>query len=291
MAKLFVILLALCTSIAHAASPTVEPVRMALTDAMFTGEPETRARWADYLARKLGRPILFVERRSYSDIQQLLRLGDVDFAWVCGLPYVISARQHLVRYVVTPKFNGSATYRIYLITSAARQDVDAKSLRGRIFAFSDPDSVSFRALVTGAVHPVDPIGDLNRFFAVYFFTFNHTDTIRAVADGLADAGSVDGQMWDITAHTEPQTVRRTRVIARSQDYGLPPIVAAAHVSDALLARMRNALTGMSGDQEGKRILARFRIDGFEVYPDALYDSIRTGPAREPLSVPPRWRAK
>jgi len=291
MARLLVALFALWASIAHAAAPTVEPVRIALTNAMFTDEPETRARWADYLARKLRRPILFVERRSYSDIQQLLRLGDVDFAWVCGLPYVVSARQNVVRYVVTPQFDGSATYRIYLITSAARQDVDAKSLRGRIFAFSDPDSVSFRALVAGALHPVEPIGDLNRFFTVHFFTFNHMDTIRAVADGLADAGSVDGQMWDILAQTEPQTARRTRVIARSRDYGLPPIVAAAQVSDALLTQMRDGLVAMSNDPEGKAILARLRIDGFGVYPDALYDSIRTDAALDPVSVAPTRRAE
>lgn len=287
MSKLLVILFALWASVA----PAAEPVRIALTDAMFTGEPETRTRWGDYLAHKLRRPVVFVERRSYNDIQQLVRLGDVDFAWVCGLPYVVSARQNVARYVVTPKFNGSATYRIYLITSAARQDIDARSLRGKIFAFSDPDSVSFRALVAGAVPPVEPIGDLNRFFAVYFFTFNHADTIRAVADGLADAGSVDGQIWDIMGQTEPQTVRRTRVMARSQEYGLPPIIAAAHVSDVLLTQMRDGLIAMSGDPEGQRILARLRLDGFAVYPDALYDSIRAGPALEPVGIAPTWRSE
>ena len=291
LARLILISIALWAFVPHAAAATVEPVRIALTDAMFTDEPQTRAQWADYLGRKLQRPVLFVERRTYNDVQQLIRLGEVDFAWICGLPYVLGARQHFMRYVATPEFNGGVTYRIYVIAAAGRQDVDAKSLRGRIFAFSDPDSVSFRALVAGAVHPVEPIDDLNRYFSVYFFTSNHADTIHAVADGVADAGSVDGQIWDIMAQTEPQTVRRTRVIARSEHYGLPPIVAAAHVSDALLAQMRDGLIAMSADSEGKRILARLRIDGFGVYPDALYDSIRRGPALDAIGVGSSMRAE
>ena len=62
-------------------------------------------------------------------------------------------------------------------------------------------------------------------FRKTFFTWAHQDTVRAVAVGLAQAGAVDGYIWETLDRIEPELTRETRVVAKSDWYGFPPIVA------------------------------------------------------------------
>ena len=254
-----------------------EPIRIGLTDVALVNDGAQEL-WAKYLERTLGRPVLFVVRRSYADIQQLLRLGDIDFGWICGYPYVIDESRGSARYVATPEINGRPTYRILLIVPQGSPRASISDLKGQVFAFSDPDSVSFRSVVGGFVDHQSPILDLNSFFATYFFTYSHVNTVQAVADGLADGGSVDGQVWEILSRLAPDVTQKTRVIAQSELYGLPPIVASSRVPEETLILMRKILTEMVSEPEGERILAELHVDRFTVQSNALYASIRNGPA-------------
>ena len=44
--------------------------------------------WQAYLQRELGRPVAFVQRRSYREVSELLMAEKLDAAWICGFPYV-----------------------------------------------------------------------------------------------------------------------------------------------------------------------------------------------------------
>ncbi|ROR31980.1 PhnD/SsuA/transferrin family substrate-binding protein [Inmirania thermothiophila] len=252
------------------ASPA-PPLRIGLTAVILDDRTGLLEQWRDYLARRLGRPVAFVQRTAYREVVELLVTGRAEAAWLCGFPYV-RFRERL-RLVAVPLYRGEPLYQSYLIVPAS--DTDTRSildLNGRVFAYSDPDSNSgflvpqYRLRTLGR----DPA----RFFRRTFFTWAHRKVVEAVAVGLADGGAVDGYIWESLARTEPQLTARTRVVERSRKFGFPPIVARADADEATVAALRRVLVGMARDPEGRQILARLNLDGFTPGDDTLFADIR-----------------
>ena len=276
---LVILLLFVVSHLAHAKPP----IRFGLTKAVFVNESVAYEQWRHYLEKRLGRPVKFVQKRSYHEIQQLLRLGELDFAWICGDPYVRGLKENILKYVATPIINNKPSYRIFLIVPATSSAKTLEDLKGRIFAFSDPDSVSFHALAGGYLSSKrEVIRELDSFFKVHFFTYSHVNTVMAVADKMADGGSVDGHVWEELAKQVPELTKKTKIIARSEHYGLPPIVASWRVEDSLAERMKSVLLDMDGNRTGLEILEHLQSNRFSDMDDTLYNSIRNGPAQVPL---------
>ena len=47
----------------------------------------------------------------------------------------------------------------------------------------------------------------------------------AVAKGMVDGASVDGLIWEYYHQRKPSVTARTRIIKKSEEYGIPPLVA------------------------------------------------------------------
>jgi phosphonate transport system substrate-binding protein len=177
-----------------------------------------------------------------------------------------------MQLVAVPLYQGRPLYQSYLIVPAGDHRTRTFSdLRGAVFAFSDPDSNSgylvprFRMLELG----LDPAG----FFRKTFFTWSHQDVVRAVAEGVAGAGAVDGYVWDTLTQLNPALTNATRVAVRSPWYGFPPIVSRRTIAPVLFTRMQKALLNMPDHKEGQRVLQQLNLDGFVAGEDALFDSI------------------
>jgi len=144
-------------------------------------------------------------------------------------------------------------------------------IRGTVHAFSDPDSTS-GYLVTRwmlALRQTTPA----RFFRDSFFTYGHRNVIRAVGAGLAQSGSIDGYVWDVMTEREPELVRRTRVVFKSEWLGFPPMVAPIAVRNTpAVTQLAEALLDMPADGAGRDILAVLALDGFTEGTPDMYDS-------------------
>ncbi len=117
------------------------PLRIGLTPVFLDDQAAFLNKWRDYLQHKLARPVIFVQRGRYREIVDLLRDGKLEFAWLCGYPYIRN-RNHF-RLVAVPLYQDEPLYHSYLIVPAS--DTKTRSLdnlRGKVFAFSDPDSNS-----------------------------------------------------------------------------------------------------------------------------------------------------
>jgi phosphonate transport system substrate-binding protein len=202
-----------------------------------------------------------VPRDSYRDTIDMVKQGELDFAWVSAFPYVYMHELFKARLVAVPVINGRPTFRAYLLVPVAdRTTSSLMDLKGKIFAYADPYSH------TGYVVPLYELKQAGltseRFFARTLFTFGHKNVIRAVAAGLADGGYVDSFVWDSLAAIQPELTAGTRVVARSPEYGSPPIIAARGVSESDVAAMRSVLLNMAADVEGAKLLTLMRIDRF-----------------------------
>ncbi len=247
------------------------PLRFGTTPVFLNEQIQLLDRWQRLLEARLERPVRFVQRASYREIVDLL-LGDgVEVAWLCGHPLVLHETRLAV--VAVPRYQGAALYRSHLIVPASdattRQVTD---LRGRVFAFSDPLSNSGylvpRAEIAGS--GANP----SSFFRRSFFTFSHRKVVDAVRAGLADGGAVDGYVWDTMAAQQPASVAGLRVAWRSAPHGFPPVVARRNWAPGEARQLADVLRAMADGPEGRAILGRLNIEGFEPPRAGQFDSIR-----------------
>lgn len=246
------------------------PLRIGLTPVFLDDQVSFLARWRAWLEKVLVRQVIFVQRGSYREIVDLLRAGKIDFAWLCGYPYV--RFRHQLKLVAVPLWRGRPLYQSYLIVPADDQRSHSLAdLRGRVFAYSDPDSNS------GFLYPQYQLiaqgENPSLFFARSFFTWAHRKVVEAVGVALADGGAVDGYVWETLAEIHPELTRVTRIIDRSGDLGYPPFVARSDISAAELERFRAALLDMAEDPTGAELLRAMRLDGFIAGSPALFDGI------------------
>src|SRR5512141_2076905 len=247
-----------------------EPVHIGVTAVILEDQMSFLDEWRRYLGAKLGREVRFVQRGSYRGINDLLREGKIDFAWVCGAPYV--RHGEFMKLLAVPVYQGKPLYRSYLIVpsddSATQSLLD---LRGRVFAYSDPESNSGYLYVQSALLALHERP--NAFFGRSFFTWGHRNVVEAVRTRLAHGGTVDGYVWDTIEKLRPEVARGTRIVARSPEFGFPPLVARPGVPAPELEKMRAVLIGMAADPDGARLLARLNLDGFIAGEPALFASI------------------
>jgi phosphonate transport system substrate-binding protein len=246
------------------------PVRIGLTAFTQANHASFVQSWQHYLEKRLKRPVSFVQRGSYREVMVLLQSGKLDFAWLCGYPYITNTKDF--RLLVVPVYLGKTSYQSYLIVPAADRQTDSIfDLKGKMFAFSDPDSS------TGYLFPTFELRSLNKnpytFFSESFFTWSQYNVIRAVASGLAQGGSVDGYVWDNLARQHPELTKQTRIVTKSPEFGFPPFVSRRSVDSADENAFRNALISMSRDAEGRELLEELNLDGFVPGNDIIYHSI------------------
>lgn len=246
-------------------------LRLGITPVFLDDQPAIQQAWKEYLELRLKRPVSFVQRGSYREIIDLLLRGKLDAAWICGLPYVENKRRLVL--VAAPVYQGEPTYRSYLVVSKNDKKTQgwADLRAGSVFAFSDPDSNS------GSLYPrvtmrnagIDP----DRYFRKTLYAHGHSSVVQSVAEGVADAGSVASYVWDTIARDHPEITGMTRIAARSETFGAPPVVARADLPANEVAELRAALKQMADAPEGKRALRLLNLDGFVDVPASHYESV------------------
>ncbi len=242
-----------------------------LTPVFLDSDIKLTAELEQYLSEKLSSNVSLVKRRTYMEITSLLLAGQLDAAWICGLPFIQNKAQ--LQLVAVPVYRGAPKYQAYLITHATSSASDPKDTKGGIHVFSDPDSNSGH-LVTSAW--LAEMGETpTTFFSKTFFAYGHRNVIRAVGSGLAQSGSVDGYVWEVMRELEPNLIAKTKVLRKSEQMGFPPIAAARNADKAVVQEIANALISMPTDPTGTRILSLLKLDGFSREPASLFDSIAT----------------
>lgn len=254
-------------------STAVVPLRVAIAAVISPkGTVEGYRPLLDYLQRTLDRPVELVQRRTYAEVNELIKSGYVDVAFVCTSAYVAGQREFGMELLVAPQVKGETVYYSLLIVPATSDAHSLADLRGKVFAFTDPMSTSGRLYPTFLVKQLGETPE--RFFARTFFTYSHDDAIRAVADGLADGAAVDSLVYAYAVAREPELATRTRIIHRSPPFGIPPVVVGPNARPQLVAELRDTLLRMADDPQGRAALAELDIDRFVLIDDSAYDSVR-----------------
>ena len=251
-------------------SDASRPIRFGTTAVILEDQVAILHSWKGYLEERIGRPVRFVHRGSYQEISELLSKDQLDFAWVCGYPYV--RNRTFMRLLAIPLYEGRPLYQSYLIVPKSDTTTHSfRDLKGKIFAYSDPNSNS------GFLVPQYELVRLGEnpasFFQKSFFTWAHSKVVTAVAAGLANGGAVDGYVWETLQRTHPELTAQTRVVRKSALYGFPPLVARASLGEKEFRAMQDVLLGMSQNAQGRQLLARLNLDGFAPDDPHVFDGI------------------
>jgi len=226
----------------------------------------------DYIGKKLGRPVEFIDREGYKEINHLLKSGNVDVAFVCSGPYVEGRREFGLELLAAPQAYGKTVYYAYIIVAKDSPITRFEELKGRTFAFADPDSNSGRLVPEYMLAKMGETPD--SFFSKHVFTYAHDKSIKAVAQGIVDGASVDSLIWDYADKVNPQFTSKTKIIRKSAPYAIPPVVVRPGLGGDLKKALKQVFLAAHADPEGKEILGKMMIDKFVEIDDRAYDSIR-----------------
>jgi len=225
-----------------------------------------------YLAGLLGGDIELVQRATYAEVNDLVRTGEVDIAFVCTGAFVEGYHRFGMELLAAPAVRGQDAYFSLVIVPAASRAQRFEDLRAQSFAFTDPLSNS------GYLAPLWLLHDMGEtpehFFGAISFTRSHDHSIQAVADGVVDGAAVDSLVYDSAVARDRSLATRTRVVHRSGPFGMPPVVVRPGLDRSVKAHLRAAFLEMHRDPAGAAALQALEIDRFVVADLRAYASVQ-----------------
>jgi len=226
----------------------------------------------DYIGKKLGKKTIIVQRPTYSQMNELVENKHVIAAFICSGPYVEGHDKFGMEFLAVPQMYNDTVYYSYFIVNNDSQIRSFEELRGKKFAFTDPDSN------TGKLVPTYVLGKMNEtpdtFFKEFIFTGSHDNSIEAVSLKIVDGASVDHLIWEYLNKNHPELTTNTKIIEKHGPYGMTPFVTHPDTDPQLKEKLRYILLNMDKDEEGKKILSKIEVQKFVVMNDSSYASVR-----------------
>ncbi len=200
--------------------------------------------------------------------------GEIDVAFLCGLPYVRLAK-HLdplaAPVVAGDRYGGRPVYFSDVIVRRESPFQSFADLRGASWSFNDPDSHSgYLVTLTRLLE----LGETDAFFGRVIDAGWHQVSIELVASGRVDASAVDSHVLAVELRDRPDLANRLRVIDSFGPSPIQPLVARRSLDAGLRQQLRDMLPGPAGDG-----LSQGLVERLTPITDDWYDPIRTMLAR------------
>ncbi len=174
--------------------------------------------------------------------------------------------------LVAPEIDGLPLYYSYIIVRKDSGIESFEGLRGKTFAFMDPESNS------GTLYPTYRLVQMGEsplsFFHNYIYTYGHDNSVKAVLNNTVDGAAVENLIFIYMAAKDTAIASEVKVIEVSPPFGSPPVVAHPELDSETKEELRNILLDMNKDDRGREIHDSMNIDGYSLVSDSAYDSIR-----------------
>ncbi len=228
--------------------------------------------FTDYLSKELGIEVKLVQKRTYGEINQLLKAAKLDFVRIAAGGYVKIKDETDVVILALESKKGSSSYQAYIIAHRDSPITLFDELRGRSFAFVDKQSNS------GFIYPEYLVkkrnADINTFFSRHVFTGGHDNSIMKVLNKEVDGASVASYILQREMDANPAVKDKIKIIQESPAFFRGPIAARKDMPQDLKEQIKEVLLNMHLDKEGRAVLKAMRLDGFSEGKDADFDSVR-----------------
>lgn len=213
----------------------------------------------------------------YSGVIEAMKTKHLDMAYFSPGAYVLAERNAHAKAILKVLRGGKSTFYCAIITRRDSGLLSLRDLKGKVFAFGDPASLS------GSLYPqlmlqqegINP----KRDFRQTFCAGGHDAIVLAVLNRKADAGATFAN--DNQGHSgawvqfAPKRRNEIRVLAFSKALPSDVIAVSGDLDPALVAQIKGALVRLAATREGRDQFRRmYHVDGFAPAEPGDYAPVR-----------------
>lgn len=233
---------------------------------------------AGYVAEQLARPTEFVEDVPWQERERRLDAGEIEVAWICGLPYVwkVDQAEPPLELLVAPVMR-SRRYQnrpIYFSDVVVHRDSPFHTfadLRGASWAYNEPGSQSGYNVTR---YHLATLAESGPYFGKVIEAGAHQLSLAMILARQVDASAIDATVLELELARHPEIADQIRVIDTFGPSPIPPWVILKTVPAELREQLRSLLLDMHQTPAGRTILDEAKIDRFVRVEDHDYDPIR-----------------
>lgn len=226
----------------------------------------------EYISQKINRQIIFKQRKTYQEVNDMLFKKEVDMAFICSGAYVEEKLRSNIEILAVPVCNGRPMYQAYIITNKSAEIEKFEDFRGKSFSFTDPLSNTGKLYADMRLKQINTTAE--DFFSSTMFSNGHDISMQLVSKEVVDGATIDCLIYNYKALFFPNHVKNLKIIEKSEEFGIPPIVVPKGLDENLKAELRGIFYSIHTDSTGKEILDQLLIEKFIPGEDKNYDRIR-----------------
>ncbi|KPV58224.1 hypothetical protein QJ48_17695 [Paenibacillus sp. A3] len=224
---------------------------------------------ANYIGEKLHKPVILIQRKSYSEIGTLMINGGADIALLSTGAYITYRHVEGLEAIAMQERMGVPYYHGYIVVHRDSQIADLNDLRGKSIAFNDPNSYSGYTFVSKKLAEVGETPE--HFFGSYVYTYNHENSLKAVINRVVDAVAVNSLVYENTRLKNPELADALKIIDKSKPTGTGPVVISSSLSEEEKTTIKEIFLSMHEQDDLKPALQGLFIDRFVPFESKLYD--------------------
>ena len=229
---------------------------------------------AEYLAKKLGRPVELRTVDSWEGLAKSLANGETDIALMGPWGYVLANNQAGAQAVATILYDGKPEYHALVITHPQSGLQKLEDLKGKTFAFGDKGSTSGYLIPTHQFLKMG-IADPEKFFSKVLYT-KHQAIETQVTRGELDAGADYDRNRNAMIEQGLIKASDSKIIWTSAPLPNDAVAVSADLSKdkVLVASLQKALEQIGSELKTNPALLPAHYTGFIASDDKRYVSIR-----------------
>jgi len=225
---------------------------------------------AKYLEKKLGIPVELKTSTDYAGVIAAMQFKHVDVAYFGPKSYVeASQRAGAEAFVLEVLEDGTQGYHGVIITKKGSGINSIKEAKGKVWAFTDPNSTS-GTLVPTVYFYKDLKLDPEKYFSKVIYSGSHEASILAVKAGKVDIASTNdldidrgnGKFWN--KDKDFNIIWTSKLIPGS------PMAYRKDLPESLKKALNDAFLSYK-DKDG---LKQLKLKGYVATSDDVYDPIR-----------------
>ncbi|MFJ7851146.1 phosphate/phosphite/phosphonate ABC transporter substrate-binding protein [Peribacillus sp. NPDC097206] len=247
-----------------------DPIRLAISSVLSPTDTIIYYRKiANFIGKKLKRPAILIQRRSYNEISNLMINGGADIALLPTGAYITYRENGGFEGIATQERFGSPYYYGYIVASVESGFSKIDDLEGKDIAFYDPSSYSGYLFVEEELENLGE--DIESFFGRHVYTYSHERSLSAVLNNTVDVAAVNSLVFETMRRENPKEVETLKIIEKSMPLGTGPVVIRSNLAKEEKEMIKASFLTMHEQDSMKLALQGLYIDRFIPFDSEYYE--------------------